>query len=76
MSADVPFIRLHTPRWGYTGVRGELARGGRDRESEERAMAGVFGGMAATLVLSGLREALTRFELVFESFLRLFTKEG
>jgi hypothetical protein len=43
---------------------------------KERAMAGVFGGMAATLVLSGLREALTRFELVFESFLRLFTKEG
>ncbi len=34
---------------------------------KERAMAGVFGGIAATLVLSGLREALTRFGLVFET---------
>jgi hypothetical protein len=34
---------------------------------KERAMAGVFGGIAATLVLSGLREALTRLGLVFET---------
>ena len=30
-------------------------------------MAGVLGGIAATLVLSGLREALTKFGLVFET---------
>ena len=34
---------------------------------KERAMAGVFGGIAATLVLSALREALTRFGLVFKT---------
>jgi hypothetical protein len=34
---------------------------------KERAMAGVLGGVAATLVLSGLREAFTRFGLVFET---------
>lgn len=31
---------------------------------KERALAGVLGGIAATLVLSGLREAFTRFGLV------------
>lgn len=30
-------------------------------------MAGVFGGISATLILSGLREAWTRFGLVFET---------
>jgi hypothetical protein len=34
---------------------------------KERALAGVLGGVAATLVLSGLREAWTRFGLVFET---------
>jgi hypothetical protein len=34
---------------------------------KERALAGVLGGVAATLVLSGLREAFTRFGLVFET---------
>jgi hypothetical protein len=34
---------------------------------KEMAMAGVLGGVAATLVLSGLREAFTRFGLVFET---------
>jgi hypothetical protein len=34
---------------------------------KERARAGVLGGVAATLVLSGLREALSRMELVFET---------
>jgi hypothetical protein len=34
---------------------------------KERALAGVLGGVAATLVLSGLREGLTRIGLVFET---------
>ena len=34
---------------------------------KERALAGVLGGVAATLVLSGLREAWTRVGLVFET---------
>ncbi len=34
---------------------------------KERALAGVIGGVAATLVLSGLREAWTRLGLVFET---------
>ncbi len=34
---------------------------------KERALAGVLGGVAATLVLSGLREVLTRVGLVFET---------
>ncbi len=34
---------------------------------KERAMAGVLGGVTATVVLSGLREALTRLGLVFET---------
>jgi hypothetical protein len=34
---------------------------------KERAIAGVLGGIAATLILSGLREAWTRFGLVFET---------
>jgi len=34
---------------------------------KERALAGVLGGVAATLVLSGLREALARIGLVFET---------
>ena len=34
---------------------------------KERALAGVLGGIAATLVLSGLREAWTRFGPVFET---------
>ena len=34
---------------------------------KERALAGVFGGIAATLALSGLREAWARFGLVFET---------
>jgi hypothetical protein len=34
---------------------------------KQRAIAGVLGGIAATLVLSGLREAFTRFGLVFET---------
>ena len=34
---------------------------------KERALAGVLGGVAATLVLSGLREAFTRLGLVFET---------
>lgn len=34
---------------------------------KERVLAGVFGRIAATLVLSGLREAWTKFGLVFET---------
>jgi hypothetical protein len=34
---------------------------------KERALAGLLGGVAATLVLSGLREAWARFGLVFET---------
>ena len=34
---------------------------------KERALAGVFGGITATLALSGLREAWARFGLVFET---------
>jgi hypothetical protein len=34
---------------------------------KERALAGVLGGVAATLILSGLREAWTRIGLVFET---------
>jgi hypothetical protein len=34
---------------------------------KERALAGVLGGVAATLVLSGLRETWTRLGLVFET---------
>ena len=34
---------------------------------KERALAGVLGGVAATLFLSGLREAWTRIGLVFET---------
>ena len=34
---------------------------------KQRALAGVLGGFSATLVLSGLREAFTRFGLVFET---------
>jgi hypothetical protein len=34
---------------------------------KERALVGVVGGVAATIALSGLREAWTRFGLVFET---------
>jgi len=34
---------------------------------KDRALAGGLGGIAATLVLSGMREAFTRFGLVFET---------
>jgi len=34
---------------------------------KERPIAGVLGGVAATLVLSGLREAWSRIGLVFET---------
>lgn len=34
---------------------------------KERAMAGVFGGLAATLILSGLREVWAKVGLVFET---------
>ena len=34
---------------------------------KERALAGAIGGFAGTFVLSGLREALTRMGLVFET---------
>jgi hypothetical protein len=34
---------------------------------KERALAGVLGGVAATLVLSGLRNGLTKIGLVFET---------
>jgi hypothetical protein len=34
---------------------------------KERARAGALGGVVATLVLSALREALTRVGLVFET---------
>jgi hypothetical protein len=34
---------------------------------KERALAGALGGVAATLILSGVREAWTRVGLVFET---------
>ena len=34
---------------------------------KERALAGGFGGIAATLILSGLRKAWARFGLIFET---------
>ncbi len=34
---------------------------------KERTLAGVLGGVAATLVLSGLREVWARFGLIFET---------
>lgn len=36
-------------------------------DPKQRALAGVFGGAAATVVLSGLREIWTRLGLVFET---------
>jgi hypothetical protein len=36
-------------------------------DTRERALAGGLGGVAATLALSGVREALTRIGLVFET---------
>jgi hypothetical protein len=36
-------------------------------DAKERALAGALGGVGATLVLSGLREALSRMGLVFET---------
>ena len=36
-------------------------------DAKERALAGALGGAGATLVLSGLREALSRMGLVFET---------
>ena len=36
-------------------------------DAKERAVAGALGGAAGTLVLSGLREALSRLGLVFET---------
>src|SRR5918997_6835072 len=41
--------------------------GGGTMGLKERALAGVLGGAAATLVLSVLREVLTRIGLVFET---------
>jgi hypothetical protein len=53
---------------GYTGFHWEFWRGKEGIVNlKERAMAGVLGGVAATLVLSGLREAFTRVGLVFET---------
>jgi hypothetical protein len=53
---------------GYTRLRREFWRGKEGIVNlKERALAGVLGGVAATLVLSGLREAFTRFGLVFET---------
>ena len=36
-------------------------------DPKQRALAGGLGGIAATLVLTGLREALTRTGIVFET---------
>jgi hypothetical protein len=56
-----------TFRWAILAFAGSWQEKEGIVNLKQRALAGVLGGVAATLVLSGLREAFTRVGLVFET---------